>query len=382
MNGHNTSSGSSEIVFNVTKIDSNSAPFFSGREGQVACSVAQKVFIFGGVEQGLGDEPKELNDLIVFDLDTSKWSSIKAKGTIPPARSASSLVAVGTKLYLFGGLSHISGWFDDLFVYDTGMFLSFNVHIYMCFLILCPPLLEQLDIEESLIALGEKTKRSKNYIYSKIQFLYDDDEEFEDIPESKEQEGAEFGWFNDLFVLDTETLKWSQPMQMNLGVPTQRAAHGMCAIGRDLVIFGGRDIEDRQNDLHIFNVDSRKWQIDMKTEGLVPGARSFHTLTAFGNKAVLFGGRGRDNQHFDTFDVFDIEQKRWIPVKIEGDKPAGRGQHCAVPVGDSLFVFGGSGNFSPETMQCHKFFTDAFLVKAGENLHKDCILILSKFAAV
>ena len=62
----------------------------------------------------------------------------------------------------------------------------------------------------------------------------------------------------------TDTLKWSQPMQMNLGVPTQRAAHGMCAIGRDLVIFGGRDVTDRQNDLHIFNVgmanlSSKNW---------------------------------------------------------------------------------------------------------------------------
>lgn len=43
-------------------------------------------------------------------------------------------------------------------------------------------------------------------------------------------------------------------MQMNLGVPTARAAHGMCTVGRDLVIFGGRDTEKRTNDLHIFNV--------------------------------------------------------------------------------------------------------------------------------
>ena len=63
------------------------------------------------------------------------------------------------------------------------------------------------------------------------------------------------------------------------------------------------------------------------------------------------------------------EKKRWIPVKIEGDKPTARGQHCAVLVDDSLLVFGGSGSFSPETMQCQKFFTDAFLVKAGEHFH-------------
>ena len=44
----------------------------------------------------------------------------------------------------------------------------------------------------------------------------------------------------------------------------------------------------------------------MKIEGPLPGPRSFHTLTTVGNKAVLFGGRGRDNKHFDAFEIFDI----------------------------------------------------------------------------
>ena len=50
-----------------------------------------------------------------------------------------------------------------------------------------------------------------------------------------------------------ERKKWSQPIQMNLGVPTARAAHAMCTMGRNVVIFGGRGIESRLNDLHIFN---------------------------------------------------------------------------------------------------------------------------------
>ena len=40
--------------------------------------------------------------------------------------------------------------------------------------------------------------------------------------------------------------------------------------------------------------------------GQTPAARSFHTLTAVGNRAVLFGGRGTDNSHFADFDVFDF----------------------------------------------------------------------------
>ena len=66
MNGHCPEKAN--ITINVKKLDTNKTPFYSGREGQVACSVGRRIFIFGGVEQGFGDEPKELNDLIVFDL--------------------------------------------------------------------------------------------------------------------------------------------------------------------------------------------------------------------------------------------------------------------------------------------------------------------------
>ena len=58
----------------------------------------------------------------IFISDTRKWSRPSVTGNIPPSRSAGSLVAIGTKLYLFGGLSHMSGWFDDTFVFDTGKF--------------------------------------------------------------------------------------------------------------------------------------------------------------------------------------------------------------------------------------------------------------------
>ena len=41
-------------------------------------------------------------------------------------------------------------------------------------------------------------------------------------------------------------------MHKNLAVPSARAASQMCAIGKNLVIFGGA-AEQRMNDLHIYN---------------------------------------------------------------------------------------------------------------------------------
>lgn len=40
-------------------------------------------------------------------------------GEIPAPRSAATMAAVGSSLYLFGGLSQNSGWFDDVHRFDT-----------------------------------------------------------------------------------------------------------------------------------------------------------------------------------------------------------------------------------------------------------------------
>ncbi|XP_059148384.1 kelch domain-containing protein 2-like [Physella acuta] len=367
-----------EITIEIKKVANDalaaSGFHYSGREGQIACSVGNKVYIFGGVEQGQGEEPKETNDIIVFDLATLKWSQPQVTGTVPPPRSAASLVAVGTKLYLFGGLSHMSGWFDDIFTFDTTN-NSWSILDTEGIKPRARDKLQAVAIDSNIYYFGGFGPKSDE---AEAADLEGDDDEEDDIPEAQDQDGAEFGWFNDLYILDTVTSKWSQPMQLNLGVPTQRAAHAMCAINRHLVIFGGRDIEERQNDLHIFNVDTRKWVMDLNAAGQTPAPRSFHSLTAVGERAVLFGGRGRNDQHFDTFDVYDFVKREWLPVKIEGDKPAARGQHCCVTVGDSIFLFGGSGNFSPETMQCQTFYTDAFLIKTKnftkESAHSNGLL--------
>ena len=56
----------------------------------------------------------------MFFSVSSTWSRLDAKGDIPAGRSAASLVCVGNKLYLFGGLSHMTGWTDSLHVFDLG----------------------------------------------------------------------------------------------------------------------------------------------------------------------------------------------------------------------------------------------------------------------
>lgn len=339
---------------------------FQVREGQCSCSLGNSLYVFGGVIQK-GDSNLETNDLLKFNAVDHTWTLIDAKGTLPEPRSAASLVSVGSKLYLFGGLNQENGWLDSFHMFDT-----------------------ETDTWSEPETKGKKPsardKLQGCVVDSRIYYFggfgpeltgdedewedMDDDEDDDDdvLEEARTQRAAHFGWFNDLYCFDPATNQWSQPMHMNLGVPTKRAAHGMCSVGQNLVIFGGRDTEKRTNDLHIFNTGTRKWDLDMKCKGQWPAPRSFHTTTAVGKRVIVTGGRGQDNNHLADFHIFDTETKEWMQPAVSGDLPKPRGQHCVAVVGDQLVLYGGSSDFSAEVMACQKFYNDTYVLPIADIL--------------
>lgn len=341
----------------------NSNPF-PGRDGHCAAAVGGKLYVFGGVlhSDGQSEENTETDDLLVFDLLTESWSKAVQNGDVPAARSSATMAAVENKLYLYGGLSQETGWFKDLRVYDTET--------------------NKWSIPETTgTSPSPRDKLASAVIKDEIHFFGgfgpqgesledleevedDGDENYQDLPD--DQEAAQFGWFNDLFIFNTVTLSWSNPMQMNLGSPTPRAAHSLCALGQHLVIFGGRDSEARKNDTRIFNTETRRWLTDLKLTGRQPEPRSFHTATTVGDRVVVLGGRGVKDQHFSDFHIFDTSSQQWLQPSVVGDSLPARGVHTATLVSDHLVLFGGSSGFSPEVGACTTFFNDTYMVKAAD----------------
>lgn len=71
------------------------------RESHTANVVSDhKLVIFGGTGEG---EANYLNDFHILDLNNMEWSSPDVKGTVPAPRDSHSSVAVGNRLYVFGG---------------------------------------------------------------------------------------------------------------------------------------------------------------------------------------------------------------------------------------------------------------------------------------
>lgn len=75
-----------------------------------------------GTKEGIVQNMLVQDDLHVFDITTSTWLKVNAKGTPPSPRYAHSATCVGKRVIIFGGFNG-SSYLDDVFVFDTG-----NIH--------------------------------------------------------------------------------------------------------------------------------------------------------------------------------------------------------------------------------------------------------------
>jgi len=79
-----------------------------------AC-IGGKLIVYGGGERGA--EPVSDKNTYAFDIAERSWSALKLRGDAPKPRHGHLMVAVGSRLFLHGGMS-CSSFFDDLHVLD------------------------------------------------------------------------------------------------------------------------------------------------------------------------------------------------------------------------------------------------------------------------
>ncbi|XP_076019830.1 rab9 effector protein with kelch motifs isoform X2 [Genypterus blacodes] len=70
------------------------------RHGHIVVAVGSKIFIHGGIA---GD--KFYKDMFSLDTRTMKWEKVQAKGDIPPGVASHSAMALGANIYIFGGMT-------------------------------------------------------------------------------------------------------------------------------------------------------------------------------------------------------------------------------------------------------------------------------------
>jgi len=208
-----------------------------------------ELFVWAGYD---GETP--FDDLYVLHLDTLMWSSPQMTGTIPSAREGHSAVLVGSDLFVFAG------------------------------------------------ANGEE-------------------------------------WFNDLHILDKDQLSWSTPSVQG-SVPLPREGHSaVLSKEQGMIVFGGTDGTQCFNDVHVLNTDTLKWS-EVVTSGEPPAPRVFHSATLLEGRMVIFSGHDGETKH-DDVQVLDLVTMTWQKLNPTGVGPSARLCHSATRVSSQIFFVGG-----------------------------------------
>ncbi len=159
-----------------------------------ACEEDRKIFMFGGAAGKY-----YYSSLYILNTDTLAWTKPVVNGVIPLQRCAHATARVGKKLFIHGGDHGMGQYLDDLHVLDLDD-LTFS----------CPKTTGMKPPARgwhSVTAIGKK--------------LYF----FGGCNESRKE-----ALFNDMWILNTETMIWEVP-QIYSKCPPPRYSHGAVAVG-------------------------------------------------------------------------------------------------------------------------------------------------------
>ncbi|KAL1545983.1 tip elongation aberrant protein 1-like isoform X1 [Salvia divinorum] len=190
------------------------------RESHTANVVGdEKMVIFGGSGEG---EANYLNDLHVLDLNSMDWSSPEVKGSVPSPRDSHTAVAVGHRLFMFGG--------------DSGYRSQGDVNV----LDMNKVVWSKLDTHGA--SPGARAGHAAVNIGTKVYVLGG----VGDKP-----------CYNDIWVLDVITSSW---VQLDIISPKSqgRFSHTATVTNLGIAIFGGCGEDERPlNELLVLQIDSQ-----------------------------------------------------------------------------------------------------------------------------
>ncbi|KAI9313153.1 hypothetical protein BX666DRAFT_1980181 [Dichotomocladium elegans] len=148
--------------------------------------------------------------------------------------------------------------------------------------------------------------------------------------------------FNALYKLTAEAdsqYKWTQVIYTKGRPPAKRNDHTATVWDRNkLVIFGGNGEEDGRffNDVSVLDLDTLTWW-QPETFGVIPEGRVRHSATIYGNKLYIAGGLTDQGTFADTLVVLDLNTWEWDPP-VDFVR---RSQHISFLYNKRLYVFGG-----------------------------------------
>ncbi|GLC36147.1 hypothetical protein PLESTB_001375400 [Pleodorina starrii] len=281
------------------------------------------IFMFGGEYVDVAtDKVHVYKDLYRFDVDKKRWARVDAPNG-PPPRSAHQAVIVKNTMFVFGG-EFTSPNQEKFHHYKDLWRLDLTTWEWDCLPLKGGP------SARSGHRMALQPLRNRVLLFGGF---YDT--------------GRDVKYYNDLWELNLETLKWTSlggGPAGNAGAgavwPSPRSGCGLAVVGETLWVFGGyskaKDDEDEDlehgktmDDVWACNLTNNTWE-RVKKVGMAPGARAsfsvaVHSHPKAGPRAFVFGGVS-DNEakggedlssefHNDLY-TFNFERRRWFAAEL------------------------------------------------------------------
>lgn len=158
---------------------------------------------------------------------------------------------------------------------------------------------------------------------------------------------------NDLNVLDLETMTWEVPVTSG-ACPSPRSDHVATAYCEKYIfIFGGGSHSDCYNDLHVLDLESMEWS-PVETQGIEPRPRAGHAGVTVADSWFIIGGGDNTGAIAETL-VLSMTTLSWsIEATVEVLTPVASEGLSVVVSGDTLLAFGGYNGYFTNEVHAYK----------------------------
>ncbi|KAJ1387421.1 Kelch-type beta propeller [Sesbania bispinosa] len=222
-------------------------------------------------------DPGESMQVKVFDLKTATWSTLKIYGKPPASRGGQSATLVGTSLVIFGGQDANRTLLNDLHILD----------------------LETMTWDE-IDAVGVPPSPRSDHaaaVHAERYLLIFGG-------------GSHATCYNDLHVLDLQTMEWSRPAQLG-EIPTPRAGHAGVTVGENWFIVG-------VSETVVLNMSTLTWSVVTSVQGRIPVASEGLSLvvSSYDGEDLLVSFGGYNGRYNNEVYVLKPSHKSTLQSKI------------------------------------------------------------------
>lgn len=234
-------------------------------------------------------DPSEYLQVKVFDLQTCTWSDLKTYGKPPVSRGGQSVTMVGSTLVIFGGQDAKRSLLNDLHILD----------------------LETMTWDE-LDAVGVPPSPRSDHsaaVHAERYLLIFGG-------------GSHATCFNDLHVLDLQSMEWSRPTQQG-DIPSPRAGHAGVTVGENWFIVGGGNNKSGVSETVVLSMSTLAWSVVTSVQGRVPLASEGLSLvlSSLNGEDFLISFGGYNGRYNNEVNVFKSSHKSTLQSKMENPVP-------------------------------------------------------------